>query len=168
MDGSDHAAVREAVVAATDGHGADAVFVCAGGTDVPFMDQAIDLVRYRGRVVIVGNVRPTFEREPFFQKEAEVLISRAGGPGRYDPQYEAGGIDYPYGLVRWTEGRNMAEYLRLVAAGLVQVDPLITHRFPAAAAPSAYRMLEENHQGTMAVLLDWERKDGSTHAGTQG
>lgn len=168
VSGGEHAAVREAVLSATGGHGADAVFVCAGGADAPFMDRAVDLVRYRGRVVIVGNVQPHFEREPFFQKEAAVLISRAGGPGRYDPQYEAAGIDYPYGLVRWTEGRNMGEYLRLAAAGLVRVDPLITHRFPVAAAPSAYQMLEQSPRGSMAVLFDWSRKEGITGAGTQG
>jgi len=150
---ADQAAIKEAILRMSEGHGADSVLVCAGGEAAPFLDQAIDAVRLRGRVVIVGNIPGQFQREPFFQKEAEILIARAGGPGRYDLAYERDGHDYPLGYVRWTEGRNLGEFLRLISAGLVRVEPLITHEFAVDDAASAYRVLREGNGAALGVLL---------------
>ncbi|HYF78758.1 MAG TPA: zinc-binding alcohol dehydrogenase [Symbiobacteriaceae bacterium] len=150
----DHEALKARVLAVTEGRGADAVAVCAGGEAAPFLDQAIDLVRAQGRVVIVGNVPGRFEREALFQKEADILIARAGGPGRYDQVYEQDGVDYPAGYVRWTEGRNLAEFLRQVAIGRVQVAPLITHEFALDEAPAAYQLMRgPEGAAAMGVLL---------------
>lgn len=150
----DHEALKAHVLALTEGRGADAVAVCAGGDAAPFLDQAIDLVRPQGRVVIVGNVPGRFEREALFQKEADILIARAGGPGRYDPVYESGGVDYPVGYVRWTEGRNLAEFLRQVAIGRVRVAPLLTHEYPLEQAPAAYDVMRgPGGAGALGVLL---------------
>jgi NADPH2:quinone reductase len=151
---ADHAQVKARVAELTGGRGADAVAVCAGGNAVPFLDQAIDLVRLCGRVVIVGNVPGRFEREALFQKEADLVIARAGGPGRYDPVYERDGIDYPAGYVRWTEGRNLAEFLRQVAIGRVHTAPLITHEFDLADAPAAYQTMQgSGAPSALGVLL---------------
>ncbi len=153
---TDHAAVKAEVAALTEGRGADAVLVCAGGDAAPFLDQAIDLLRLRGRAVIVGNVPGRFDRELQFQKEADIVIARAGGPGRYDPSYEASGVDYPAGYVRWTEGRNLAEFLRLVTTGRVDVASLITHEFALGEAPEAYRTMQDPGAGALGVLLRYE------------
>jgi predicted dehydrogenase len=51
------------------------------------------------------------------------------------------GQDYPIGYVRWTEQRNLASFLDLIAGGRVRVGPLITHRFPLDDAPSAYKII---------------------------
>lgn len=152
----EHEALKARVLELTGGLGADAVLVCAGGGEIPFVDQAIDLLRVRGKVVIVGNVSLNIQREPMFQKEAEILIARAGGPGRYDPVYERDGIDYPAPYVRWTEGRNLAEFIRLVAAGLVRTAGLITHIFPVDEAPAVYRLMAERPGETLGVLLRYD------------
>ena len=102
------------------------------------VELASALCRDRGRVVIVGDVGLTVPRAPFYEKELELRLSRSYGPGRYDPSYEEHGNDYPIGYVRWTEQRNLAEFLRLVGDGLVDVDSLTTHRFPIEQAPEAY------------------------------
>ncbi|MBD2843689.1 zinc-binding alcohol dehydrogenase [Paenibacillus sp. IB182496] len=123
------AAVQQHLDEATGPMGADAVIVCTGKTD-GLIDQALRWVRDRGKVLLVGDVEPSFSRELMFAKEATVLTSRAGGPGRYDARYEREGVDYPYAYVRWTEGRNMAEYIRLIAEGAISVGPLISGVYP--------------------------------------
>lgn len=147
--------LKGAVMALSDGLGADSVLICAGGSTIPIVDQAIDLLRLRGKVVIVGNVPLSFDREAMFQREAELLIARAGGPGRYDPVYEGQAIDYPAAYVRWPEGRNLAEFLRLVAAGRVRVSDLITHRFPVERAPEGYRVMSERPEESLGLLLEY-------------
>jgi polar amino acid transport system substrate-binding protein len=92
--------------------------------------------------VIVGDVGMNVPRRAYFEKEIDIRISRSYGPGRYDPSYEEGGIDYPYGYVRWTEGRNMASFLDLVARKRMDLTPLITHRFDIAHALEAYDLIE--------------------------
>ena len=90
-----------------------------------------------------------------FLKEASLSVSRAGGEGRYDPEYEAGGRDYPYGYVRWTEGRNLAEFVRLLGAGAVIVEPLVTDVIPPADAEKAYHALSEKPADHLGILFDW-------------
>src|SRR5690606_35006372 len=84
-----------------------------------------ELARDRARVVIVGAVPMNVPRSPYFEKELDVRLSRSYGPGRYDPSYEEGGNDYPIGYVRWTERRNMQEFLRLLSIGAIDVAPLV-------------------------------------------
>ncbi|WP_214626262.1 zinc-dependent alcohol dehydrogenase [Paenibacillus agaridevorans] len=118
--------------------GADAVLVCASGRGEELINSSLQWIRDRGKVVIVGDVTMEFSRELMFRREAQVLISRAGGPGRYDRQYEKENRDYPYGFVRWTEGRNIGEYIRLLAEGHISMKPLITHEYSLEQAATAY------------------------------
>ncbi|MDF2714640.1 MAG: zinc-binding alcohol dehydrogenase [Paenibacillus sp.] len=149
--------LAEAIKERSEGAGADAVFVCAGGKAGGLIDQALTWLRDRGKVVIVGDVKTEFDRNRLFSKEAQVLISRAGGPGRYDPVYEGGGVDYPIGYVRWTEGRNMSEYVRLLADGKVRIGSMITSSVPIDEAASAYEKFMTDPRGQLGVLLSYER-----------
>jgi len=147
----------EAAAEFTRGRGLDAVLVCAGTPeDAGPAVAGLEAVRYRGRVVIVGNVRTEWPRELLFGKEASVVVSRAGGPGRYDRQYEAEGYDLPPGLVPWTEGRNLACFVDLLAAGRVRVAPLISGVLPAARAAEAYDRLIERPRETLALVLRFD------------
>lgn len=147
------AQVEEHLVNLTADMGADAVIVCAGGKTGELIDQALKWVRDRGKVLLVGDIKPDFSRELMFGKEAQVLISRAGGPGRYDPVYEQQGVDYPYGYVRWTEGRNMAEYIRLISEGDIQVKPLISAVFPVERCEEAFRRYAEDPVDLLGAVL---------------
>ncbi|MBO9608115.1 MAG: zinc-binding alcohol dehydrogenase [Paenibacillaceae bacterium] len=134
---------------------ADAVLVCAGGKQGGLIDQALDWLRDRGTVVIVGDVAATCSREKMFAKEANLVISRAGGPGRYDAGYEREGVDYPVGYVRWTEGRNLREFIRLLERGAIDVAQLITDRYRFASISDAYASLQQPAAKPLGVLLDY-------------
>lgn len=138
----------------TSGAGLDTVLVVAGTPDSSApARQAMEALRFRGRLLIVGNVKTDWDREMLFQKEATVQVSRAGGPGRYDAAYEREGRDFPPGLVPWTEGRNLQSFADLLSAGRVRVAPLISEVLPVDRAADAYRRLMERPQDTMAVVL---------------
>jgi len=117
------------VLSATSQFGVDVVFVCAATASSDPSRLAATIARARGSVVIVGDVGLNLDRQVLYEKELEVRLARSYGPGRYDPSYEESGIDYPYSYVRWTEQRNVASFLDLAARGLINVPPLITHRF---------------------------------------
>ena len=134
-------------------HGADCVIVAAAAKSAAPCRQALEIVRDRGKIVIVGAVLIEFPWEEMYLKEIQLFMSRAYGPGSYDPAYEKQGRDYPITYVRWTENRNMEEFLRLVARGQVELQPLITHQFPLEAAAQAYQTILDPESGSLAVLL---------------
>ena len=113
----------------TEGVGVDHVVICASTASNSVINQAVEMCRERGRITVVGAIGLDVPHEKFYYKELDLRISRSYGPGRYDPQYEQHGIDYPLGYVRWTEKRNMQEFLRLIQSKQVDVNPLITNDF---------------------------------------
>ncbi|MCY9517740.1 zinc-dependent alcohol dehydrogenase [Paenibacillus apiarius] len=149
------AAIEAAIQDATGGDGVDTVFLCTGRNAAGMIDQALTWVRDRGKVVIVGDLEMEFDRERMFSKEAQILISRAGGPGRYMREYEVDGIDYPKGYVRWTEGRNVGEYVRLLAGKRIQVAPLISAEMPVHEAAAAYERYKTSSRDTVGIVLSY-------------
>jgi predicted dehydrogenase/threonine dehydrogenase-like Zn-dependent dehydrogenase len=140
----------------TGGIGADAVIVTAAADSNDPIELAGELCRDRGVVSMVGAVPMDVPRKVYFEKELQLRLSRSYGPGRYDPDYEEGGRDYPIGYVRWTERRNMEEFLRLVASGQVLLSRLTTHRFELADAERAYAIVTgEDRQPFLGVVLTY-------------
>ena len=150
---SNQEAMEEAINIAAKNNGADAVLLCTGGKRTPLTHESLKWVRNKGKVVVVGDVEPDFPRNLMFGKEAEILISRAGGPGRYDKNYEEKAIDYPYGFVRWTEGRNVGEYIRLLSEERIDVSAFITEEIPFADAPSEFKALMDKKSDTLTKLI---------------
>lgn len=128
----------------------DHVIVCASSASPAPLQRAIEVCRERGRIVIVGDVPVTADREALYRKELTVTVSRSYGPGRYDEQYEELGHDYPRAHVRWTEQRNIGAVLDLIGRGLAVVEPLVSAEFPIEQAPDAYQALQG---GALAVML---------------
>ncbi|MES2179187.1 MAG: bi-domain-containing oxidoreductase [Gemmatimonadota bacterium] len=145
--------LKDGVYERTGGVGADAVIVCAAGGDPALLNQAFDLCRRKGRVVLVGDVPMRIQRDKIYKKELDFLISTSYGPGRYDANYEERGQDYPLAYVRWTEGRNMEEILRLVSTGQLKVSPLIDKTLPLEQALDGYLLLKSEAR-PIGVLLD--------------
>lgn len=143
------------VMEATHGLGADAVLITASTKSDGPVELAAEAVRPKGRVVAVGAVGLNLPRRPFYFKEAEFVVSCSYGPGRYDPDYEERGHDYPAAHVRWTEQRNMQAVLDLMAAGRLNLAPLISHRFPIAEAEAAYRLIETGSEPYLGVALEY-------------
>ena len=153
------AGALEAINSLTNGRGADCVIVAAAAKSPAPCRQALEICRDRGRLVIVGAVEMSFPWEAMYLKEIQLFMSRAYGPGSYDPAYEKQGRDYPVSYVRWTENRNMEEFLRLVATRRVQLEPLITHRFALEDAPQAYQTILDPSSNSLAVLLRYPASD---------
>ncbi|MEU5275788.1 bi-domain-containing oxidoreductase [Streptomyces asoensis] len=147
------AAVENAVAELTGGHGVDQVYLAAGGGSNQPVELAARLSRDRGRVVDIGKCRLDLPWNAYYEKELDVRFSRSYGPGRYDPEYELEGRDYPIGYVRWTERRNLACFLDLVARGRVDVEPLISHVADFDDAVETYRSLKDGELKAVAVLF---------------
>jgi threonine dehydrogenase-like Zn-dependent dehydrogenase len=142
------------VLERTGGRGADAVVVTAAGGDAGLLNKAFEACRRKGRVVLVGDVPIRIQRDKIYKKEIDFLISTSYGPGRYDESYEEKGHDYPFGYVRWTEGRNLEEVLRQVEAGRLKVRPLIDSTHAIEDASAAYASLASDNR-PIGVLIDY-------------
>ena len=140
---SDAEAFKAVVRDATGGRGVDRTLLTAATKSAAVVNLAMEVTRAKGTVVIVGDVGLKIEREQFYRKEIDLLMSTSYGPGRYDPSYEADGHDYPFGYVRWTLNRNMQAYLELVESGRVDVLALIDRVISVDEAPNAYRALAD-------------------------
>jgi predicted dehydrogenase len=154
--------LEAAVDHATCGRGADAVVLTAATSSSEPIRQAVDLLRRRGRVVVVGAVGMDIDRDAFYRKDAELRVACSYGPGRYDPSYEEQGHDYPYDYVRWTENRNMAAFLRLAADGRLPLGRLLDRRFPIADAAAAYAAVSapSGDGRALGVLLEYPLANG--------
>ena len=158
---------RDEVPRATGGLLADAVIVCAASRDSEVTNLAARLARRKGKVVLVGDTGLSLDRSLLYEKELDLLISTSYGPGRYDPDYEEKGIDYPVAYVRWTENRNMGAFLRLVAEGRVRIRPLIDRVLPLAEAETAYRLLAgDAGERPLGLLLRYGGAVGGAVPGT--
>ncbi|MFB7613626.1 bi-domain-containing oxidoreductase [Kitasatospora sp. NPDC056181] len=160
------AALEAAVSELTGGHGVDQVYLAAGGGSNQPVELAAHLARDRGRVVDIGKCRLDLPWNAYYEKELDVRFSRSYGPGRYDPEYELDGRDYPIGYVRWTERRNLACFLDLLARGRVDVEPLVSHVAEFEDAVETYRRLKDGELKAVAVLFRYPGPTGeeSEHA----
>lgn len=148
----------EEVAMLTNGVGADGVIITAATTSDVVAANAFKVTRKKGRVILVGDVGLNLNREDFYEKEIDFLISTSYGPGRYDSKYEEVGLDYPIGYVRWTENRNMGEYLNLISEGRINVNSLITEIYPFADSENAYANLNLSGPQKLLVLLEYPKE----------
>lgn len=141
------------------GRGVDAVLITASTSSSEPVSQAAKMSRKRGRIVLVGVTGLELSRADFYEKELTFQVSCSYGPGRYDPAYENEGHDYPLGFVRWTEQRNFEAVLDLMAAGALDMKPLISHRFTIEDAPKAYDLLVAP-EPSLGILIRYPEDEG--------
>lgn len=141
----------------TNGYGFDSVIITAAAKSNDPIEFSAEILRKKGRVVVVGSVGLNVPRDPhFYRKELDLRLSCSYGPGRYDNEYEENGIDYPIGYVRWTEQRNMEAFLKLVSNGAINIKPLITHIFNIEDAVKAYDMIMgKTNEKYIGILLKY-------------
>jgi len=159
----DHGFARDApgledkIYAASYGNGADAVIIAAATHSTDPINFAGAIARKKGRVVVLGAVPTGFERDPhWYRKELELRMACSYGPGRYDPQYEEKGVDYPLAYVRWTEKRNMEAFQRLIEKGLMPLECLTTHEFAFEDAPEAFDMIANKSEPYIGIALRYD------------
>lgn len=147
------------------GRGVDGVIITASTKTSDPVTQAAAMSRKRGRIILVGVTGLELNRADFYEKELTFQVSCSYGPGRYDPDYEDKGLDYPIGFVRWTEQRNFEAVLDMMASGALQVEKLITHRVAFEEAPKAYDILTQD-KSALAILLTYRHDVGKRHLST--
>jgi len=143
----------------SDGFGVDAVIITAATKSKEPLAQAFQMCRKKGKVILVGVVGMEINREDMYKKELDFLVSTAYGPGRYEEKYELKGIDYPYAYVRWTETRNMQEYLKLIADKKINIRPLIEKEYKIENSFEAYEELNVTENKPLIVLLKYNQKN---------
>lgn len=142
--------------------GIDAVFITAATSSNDPIEQAAQMSRKRGRIILVGVTGLELRRSDFYEKELSFQVSCSYGPGRYDPIYEKQGVDYPIGFVRWTAQRNFEAVLDMMADGRLDIHPLITHRFKFDKATDAYQILTQD-RSALGILLEYSHDQTLTH-----
>jgi len=148
-----------AAYAFSRGRGMDAAIVTASTKTSQPIHQAAVMCRKRGRIVLVGVTGLELKRSDFYEKELSFQVSCSYGPGRYDYNYEEKGCDYPIGFVRWTEQRNFEAVLDMMAAGKLDVNPLITHRLRFEEAEKAYELITQNKEPYLGIILDYRKEE---------
>jgi predicted dehydrogenase/threonine dehydrogenase-like Zn-dependent dehydrogenase len=136
------------------GRGVDAVIITASTRSSEPVHQAALMCRKRGRIVLVGVTGLELSRADFYEKELSFQVSCSYGPGRYDPNYEDKGQDYPVGFVRWTEQRNFEAVLDMLAEQRLDVAPLVSHRFPIERAEAAYEAVSGS-EPSLGIVLEY-------------
>lgn len=149
----------ESIINYGDGHGMDAVIITAATSSTEPINLAGQILRRKGRVVIVGNVPTGFNRETYYRKELDLRMSTSYGPGRYDPHYEEMGIDYPYSYVRWTEKRNMQAFQELIHSGKIDLGYLSKHTYDIHEAPEAFDTILDGSKLSLGVLIKYDAND---------
>jgi predicted dehydrogenase/threonine dehydrogenase-like Zn-dependent dehydrogenase len=142
-----------------DGYGADAVLFTAATNNSEPLSDAFKMCRRKGKVVLVGVSGMHIKRADIYPKEIDFLISTSYGPGRYDKNYEENGIDYPYAYVRWSENRNLKEYIRLINDNLIHLDRIINKIYPVADITDAFNSLNNPEEKPLMVILDYGEPD---------
>lgn len=167
-DAEGTAYVEQVLRATTGGLGADHVYLAAGGDTNGPVGLAVRLARDRARVVDIGKTRLDLPWNAFYEKEIDVRFSRSYGPGRYDDSYELEGRDYPAGYVRWTERRNLSCFLDLVAAGSVDVAPLVSGVHPIEDAADVYTALRDGSLRGVGFLFEYPQPEPGVGAAANG
>jgi len=143
----------------TNGYGVDAVIIAASTTSNQPVIDAAEISRMRGRVVFLGMVGMDIPRNDYYKKEIDLRLSMAYGPGRYDPEYEEKGNDYPFDLVRWTEQRNFEAFLGLIDEGKITPKEILTHKFDFDDAMDAYDLLEGKvKEKYLGIVLEYKNE----------
>jgi predicted dehydrogenase len=146
-------------------YGADVAIVAAAAPSAEPLELAAQILRDRGRVVVIGDVNMGVSRPNMYHKELTLSMSRSYGPGRYDPNYEEVGQDYPVGYVRWTERRNMEAFLDCLASRSIDVTPLLERRYSIDEGKQAYEVLKSRDAYT--VILEYPCSEVQASAAIQ-
>jgi predicted dehydrogenase/threonine dehydrogenase-like Zn-dependent dehydrogenase len=146
---------KRRIIDFTGKNGVDATVICASSDSPEIINSAMEITRRQGRVVLVGYVKLDIHPKNFLHREIDLRYSRAYGPGSYDANYEKARVDYPFGYVRWTEKRNLEEFIRLISTGAVNPEPLIAGVYPVERAQEPFDAIRERTLPGVAALISY-------------
>lgn len=148
--------ITAAIENQTKGFGTDAVIITAASNDNSTIDLAEKIARKKGKIVLVGVTEINLSRKAFWEKELSFTVSKAAGPGSIESLYEQLGYDYPIQYVRWTEKRNLEQFISLLANKRISTASLITHKFTIDKALKAYEMILGGQERCIGALLEYD------------
>jgi threonine dehydrogenase-like Zn-dependent dehydrogenase len=127
------------------GREADILVEATGNPRV--IPEALELVGRRGRVVLLGSPRGSVEIDPYMH------IHRKGVTmiGAHESLQEGEVVSHG----RWNRIRNQELLMDLFASQEICTDGYITHVIKPQEIPSAYKLMEEEPETTLGVLIDW-------------
>lgn len=163
---NDPMACLQAVESQSHCVGLDAVIITASTTSSEPIEMAMKAVRSKGSVVIVGNCDIHPNRNDWWHKEINMVVSKASGPGSLDPSYEVEGMDWPLSEVRWTANRNLEECLRLMAAGRLDTKALVSKQVPIDQAESVYADFSQ-HQNEVGMVFTYPAEEAEDRPNRQ-
>ena len=146
----------------THGNGADGVIITASNSTNEIISQAAQMSRKRGRIILVGVIGLNLSRSEFYEKELTFQVSCSYGPGRYDPNYENKGIDYPLPFVRWTEKRNFEAVLKALAQKSIDVVPMISKEVGVKDFSEIYANMADKSSIASLIKFDSDSKYDTT------
>ena len=129
--------------------GRESVDVVLDATGVPqAINDCLELVGYRGRVVLLASSRGETERVNFYRDVHRKGVTIIGAHNSVRPKGEST-------RAYWTDLDDWDVALRLIAAGRLKVKPLTTDVLSFHDAPRAYKLLDRAPEDHLGVLLDW-------------
>ena len=139
----------------TGGYGADAVLFTAATRSSEPLSQSFKMCRKKGKVVLLGVSGMEIDRGDMYKDEIDFIISTSYGPGRYDPEYENKGVEYPYAYVRWTENRNIYSFLELIRDGKINIEKIAPVVYPVDKAGEAFEGVKNDPGKHIITILDY-------------
>ena len=135
--------VAEQIRAITDNRGADVAIEVTGSPLA--LNQAIRSVAYSAKVIALGffqgEAAGLFLGEEFHHNRVNVVGSQIFGT---DPE-----LTY-----RWNRLRLVQTFMRLQADGVIDLKPIISHVLPFAEAAEAFRVLDQEPENALQIVLD--------------
>ena len=132
----------------------DASLICASAYSSEPIDLSSEILRRKGRIIILGAIEGKFNRDKFYHKELKLMVSCSYGPGRYNKNYEEKNLDFPIEYVRWTEKRNFEAILNLIQQKKINLKKFITNIFDFSNYDNAYKIsIEDSNQ--LGVLFQY-------------
>jgi predicted dehydrogenase/threonine dehydrogenase-like Zn-dependent dehydrogenase len=149
----------EEVGVLTNGFGCDSIIISTGTSSNDPILLAGGIARDKARIVDIGITKMDLPWDLYYHKELDFRFSRSYGPGRYDPSYEEGGMDYPIGFVRWTEQRNMISVLQLLKDKKLDFSKLITHEYDFNESETVFPAIKEGKEDYLGVILRYTNQE---------
>lgn len=140
---ADEGEVAERIRAITDNRGADVAIEVTGSSIA--LNQAVRSVAYSSKVIALGffqgEATGLFLGEEFHHNRVNIVGSQIFGT---DPE-----LTY-----RWNRLRLVQTFMRLQADGMIDLKPIISHVIPFEEAGEAFRILDEEPENALQVVLD--------------
>jgi len=150
--------IIEKIMKWSGGYGVDAVLLAVSSKSNDPISNSFRMCKRKGKVVLLGATGLDIKRSDIYEKELDIITSTSYGPGRYDKKYEEEGLHYPYSYVRWTENRNMSEYLRLLDNNSIYISDIITKEFDVDKVSEAFNFISNPKNNSLLITINYEKE----------